>query len=1056
MHPSAPSRQHVIAVLVAHDGARWLPAALAALAAQSRPPDELVVVDTGSTDATPGILAAAPGPDAVLVLAPGTGFGAAVAAGLALAADIGRGPADGAPEWVWLLHDDCAPQPGALRALLEQAILTPSAGVLGPKVRGWHEPRTLLEVGVTMDRDGRRETGVERGELDQGQHDGVRDVLAVGTAGSLVRRDLWDRLGGLDPALSLFGNDIDLGWRANLAGARVLVVPEAVVHHVAAAEGGLRPLAAPGRRARRARRRAVLYTLLANLPALRLLLLVPRLVLGATLGGLARLALRRPGAAADELLAVFSILTHPLRLLRARWTRRSTRTLPARAAYHLLAGRRLRWRRRADAIAGWASRLATPVDVRGRRRAAVAVGSRDNLVVSAHTGVLRSLLGRPSVLLGAGLLALSLVTLHPLLRSGGLAGGRLLPSPSGASDLWSSYLASWHPVGAGTAAPAPPYLALLAALAAPLLGRAPLAVDAVLLGCVPLAGLSAYAATGRLTSRLSLRVWAAAAYALLPAVTGAVAGGRLDAAAAMVALPLVVSGSGHALAADRRREGGRTAWLPALGLTVVVAFSPVLYLLMAPLLVVALLAGVGLAARRGNRRRGFRRALAAVILLAVPPLALLPWTRTLLDHPRAALTGFGPAASGLVSPGLRPADVLLLHPGGPGLPTVWLGAPLLVAALAGLARSRRWRLALAGWALVAVGVSGGVLVARITAAPLGGGTAAPAWPGVPTAVAGAGLLLAAVVAADGLFGRLTGASFSWRQPLAVVLAVGAAGVPLFAAVAWVRGGGDLMLERRPATALPAFVAAELTGPARPRALVLRPTAEGLLRYVVLRGAGSRLGDADLPPTLGTSGRLSSLVRDLAAGRGGEVTGRLRAAAVGYVYLPPPVDARLVRVLDGSADLSRVAAGSGVVLWQVVGPASRLTLLSPTDGPAEVPSGPTGASTALPAGPAGRELVLAEPAEAGWRATVDGRALPRRTAYGWAQAFAVPPEGGRLVLRYEDGRRRDLLAQGALLAVVLVLGVPAGRRPEDSPVRADTAPRVIDLRDPADLPVVARR
>lgn len=52
--------------------------------------------------------------------------------------------------------------------------------------------------------DGRRVTGLERWEHDQGQHDGTRDVLAVSSAGMLIRRDIWDGLGGFDPQLPLF------------------------------------------------------------------------------------------------------------------------------------------------------------------------------------------------------------------------------------------------------------------------------------------------------------------------------------------------------------------------------------------------------------------------------------------------------------------------------------------------------------------------------------------------------------------------------------------------------------------------------------------------------------------------------------------------------------------------------------------------------------------------------------------------------------------------------------------------------------------------------------
>ena len=91
-------------------------------------------------------------------------------------------------EWVWLLHDDANPPPDALAALLAAAAADPDADVLGPKLREWPSLQRLLELGVTISGTGRRETGLERGEYDQGQHDDVRHVLAVNTAGMLVRR----------------------------------------------------------------------------------------------------------------------------------------------------------------------------------------------------------------------------------------------------------------------------------------------------------------------------------------------------------------------------------------------------------------------------------------------------------------------------------------------------------------------------------------------------------------------------------------------------------------------------------------------------------------------------------------------------------------------------------------------------------------------------------------------------------------------------------------------------------------------------------------------------
>lgn len=1090
-----PTAHHVTAVLVAHDGARWLPTALAAVAAQTRAVDCLIAVDTGSRDATPELLVQALGSERIVRLPARTGYAAAVAAGVAAAdrtvaataAQAGKATAAGVPpmakaglpgapateRWLWLLHDDCAPDRGALAALLAQARATPSAGVLGPKLRRWDEPRTLLEVGVTVDRAGRRETGLEGRELDQGQHDGVRNVLAVGTAGMLVRRSLWDRLRGLDPNLPIFGTDVDLGWRANLAGARVLVVPTAIVRHAAAAASGQRSAGAVrGGSLRRTERRGGIYTVLANLPLLAVLLTLPRLVLGGLVGGAGRLALRRRGAT-DELLAVLAVLGHPLRLLGGRWRRRRTRTLPARSVRHLLADPRLRLRRSRDALAAWGGRLRMPGAPAGGRRSGSHLSELDEPDLdSAPTGLLRALLWRPAVALALALLAVTAAALHPLFGFGALSGGRLLPAPSGASDLWHAYAAAWHPVGAGTAAAAPPYLAVLAAAAGLSFGHAPLAVAVLLLGAVPLAGLSAYAATRRLTTRRALRLWAAATYALLPAATGAVAGGRLDVAVAIVVLPLALSAIGRALVAERR-DGWRPAWAGVLGLAVAAAFAPPLYLLAVPPLAGAVLLSPVLT--RGNWRRAVRRTLAAVIVLAGPPALLAPWLPALLGHPRSVLAGFGPSVAGLTDPQLRPLDLLLLHPGGPGGPVVWLGAPLLLAALAGLARTRGWGLALAGWGLAAFATLAGVLMARQSAAPLGGGAALPVWPGVPTALAGAGLLLAAVVAADGLFGRLAGRSFGWRQPAAALLVAAAAVVPVLAAVSWLRTGPHSSVQRRPAAVLPAFVVAEMAGSDEARALVLRPGSGAEVRYAVLRGPNSVLGDADLAPDAAAGRQLTQVVADLAAG-GGQVAGGLAAAAIRYVYLPPPVDPTLTRALDAARGLSRVAAGSAVLVWQVDGPVGRLVLLPPvaaahgaaatasgavgaapgaagsasgTVGPAGavLPSGSTGAVAAIPPGPAGRRLVLAEPVDPRWRATVAGRPLPARTAYGWAQAYDVPATGGRLVVSYDGSHRRhELLAQGALLAVVLLLAAPTDRRREDPATPHQPSPLVVDLRD----------
>ena len=69
-----------------------------------------------------------------------------------------------------------------------------------------------------------------------------REVFAVPGGCTLVRADLFRALGGFDPEMPLFGEDVDLCWRAQVAGARVVVAPAARVRHLQLAKSGTRPV----------------------------------------------------------------------------------------------------------------------------------------------------------------------------------------------------------------------------------------------------------------------------------------------------------------------------------------------------------------------------------------------------------------------------------------------------------------------------------------------------------------------------------------------------------------------------------------------------------------------------------------------------------------------------------------------------------------------------------------------------------------------------------------------------------------------------------------------
>ena len=339
MSPTNTQGQHVVtAVIVAHDGAAWLPRVAEALLGQTRPVQRVVAVDTGSRDRSGAVLAELLGRSVVFGMDRRTGYGAAVAQALRHRAANTTRPRAGRlaqgerTEWVWLLHDDCEPAPDALEQLLRGAAEAPGAAVLGPKVMDWADRRVLLEAGVTIDRAGRRITGIEPREVDQGQHDGDRDVLAVSSAGMLVRRDVWDQVGGFDPAMPLFRDDVDFCWRVHAAGHRVRVVTDAVVYHLEATARNRRAASAAPR-PRRMDRRNALLTLLANLPAAARR--SPRWPATWCCPPCARCSScwpSGPRAALDEFAGVGSVLGHPLRLLAARRRRargRQRRLQPA-------------------------------------------------------------------------------------------------------------------------------------------------------------------------------------------------------------------------------------------------------------------------------------------------------------------------------------------------------------------------------------------------------------------------------------------------------------------------------------------------------------------------------------------------------------------------------------------------------------------------------------------------------------------------------------------------------------------------------------------------------
>lgn len=1026
MLPLDPARHIVTAVVVTHDGARWLPETLEAVREQSRPVQRVIGVDTGSHDRSGRILADFIAADAITTLPRDTGYGDAIRAAL----DMPRaraefpGAAPDAIEWIWLIHDDCTPDPDALQHLLLAANDDSRAAVLGPKLRDWFDRRLLVEAGVTIDGAGRRETGLESREFDHGQHDGTRQVLAVSSAGMLVRRDVWDQLGGFDPSLPIFRDDIDFCWRVGGAGHRVLIVTEAVAYHAEAAARRRRRISSASDHPRRLDRRNALFVLLANLPFGGMVGAFIRNSLASLLRVLMYVVAKQPANAYDEAVAITSVWVTPVRLIRARFRRRENRRRTYSAIRPFLA-RGVAMRQFTDMVANMLSG-SPALDTPGRHQAVLAApqAEDDEDPLRDDQSLLRRVMARPGVLLVLALTVVTLIAERSLFVGAGLAGGALPPVWGGASDLWDLYLAERPEVGIGAGAPAPPYVGILALLSTLTLGKPWLAVTIILLGCVPLAGFTAYLLARRVLNFRPAQLWMAGSYALLPMATGAVAQGRLGTALVHALLPVLGILLTRMLTLTPR-QSRRTAWALALFLAIATAFVPLVWLL-------ALVIGVLVAAAFGHIGR--RLYVSVGIALAVPLVLLLPWSLELFLHPSMWLLEAGLHRPDLSAPPATPEALLMLSPGGPGNPPIWVTGGFLAAALCALVLLRRRMQVAVGWCIALFGMLVAIIVSRVVVEPYYGGTAAPAWPGVALAFAATAMLLSVATTAQsfGLMWRLGGK----RRVFVTGAAVLALTTPLSAAGVWMWNGVQGPLTGDADPAIPGFLEAVGDDGTQARTLVLSPDGTDTVRYSVLRGHEPRVGEAQVRSGEEPGAILDETVAGLAAGRGGDEADTLADFGIGYVLVPRPevgtdADVTMVDTMDGTPGLSRILLTPEFALWRLDEETGRLRIASDGSAPAVLKSSAGEFTVDIPAGSGERVLALAEPADSGWRATLDGAELRSAQPNSGMQTFRLPSSGGQVeITRSETARRTWLAGQGALLGLVVVMALPGVRTEEE--------------------------
>jgi GT2 family glycosyltransferase len=207
-------------VIPNYNGRELLETMLASLEAQTFRSFSTVVVDDCSTDDSVAYLRER-WPEITVTVLPRNG-GATAAMNVALRSAHS--------ELVGLFNNDMELEPRCLAELVAALERHPEAGSATPKMLDFADRGVLDGAGDELSwRGGGRRRG--HGERDIGQFDAPSEVFAACGGAALYRRATLEVVGELDEAYFAYYEDVDWGFRAQLAGYRCRYVPTAVLYH---------------------------------------------------------------------------------------------------------------------------------------------------------------------------------------------------------------------------------------------------------------------------------------------------------------------------------------------------------------------------------------------------------------------------------------------------------------------------------------------------------------------------------------------------------------------------------------------------------------------------------------------------------------------------------------------------------------------------------------------------------------------------------------------------------------------------------------------------------
>lgn len=209
------------------NGLRFLKTCLDALERQTYPHVEIIIADNASTDGSQAFIREHYPQVHLVELPTNRGFTGACNAGINAATG----------EFISLLNNDTEVDSRWVETVVDAFARHPEVGSVASKMMLFEKRDHIHTAGDFFTLDGR---AGNRGvwQKDEGQYDKEEYVFSACGGSSAYRRTMLDEIGILDDDFFFSGEDVDLGWRAQLAGWRCLYTPLAIVYHHLSATGG--------------------------------------------------------------------------------------------------------------------------------------------------------------------------------------------------------------------------------------------------------------------------------------------------------------------------------------------------------------------------------------------------------------------------------------------------------------------------------------------------------------------------------------------------------------------------------------------------------------------------------------------------------------------------------------------------------------------------------------------------------------------------------------------------------------------------------------------------